>query len=81
MKDYIAARATKVASYMISTKSTIRQTAKVFYVSKSTVFKDTCERLQEINPVLYKEVREVIKFNGDNRYIRGGQATALKFKS
>lgn len=40
MKDYIEERAVEIASYIIETKATVRQTAKKFGVSKSTVHKD-----------------------------------------
>ncbi len=40
MKDYIEERAIEVASYMIEAKATVRQTAKKFGISKSTVHKD-----------------------------------------
>ncbi len=37
MKDYIAERVILLANYMIETKATVRQTAKKFGISKSTV--------------------------------------------
>ncbi len=37
MKEYIANRALAIAEYMVKTKCTVRQAAKVFKVSKSTV--------------------------------------------
>lgn len=37
MKDYIEERAIEIASYIIEKKATVRQTAKEFGVSKSTV--------------------------------------------
>ena len=40
MKDYIEERAIEVASYMIEARATVRQTAKKFGISKSTVHKD-----------------------------------------
>ena len=40
MKDYIEERAIEVASYMIAAKATVRQPAKKFGISKSTVHKD-----------------------------------------
>ncbi|MCI5994472.1 MAG: sporulation transcriptional regulator SpoIIID [Blautia sp.] len=40
MKDYIEERAIDIAHYIISEKATVRQTAKKFGVSKSTVHKD-----------------------------------------
>ncbi|OUN93162.1 stage III sporulation protein E [Blautia sp. An46] len=40
MKDYIEERAIEIANYIIEEKATVRQTAKKFGVSKSTVHKD-----------------------------------------
>ena len=37
VKDYIEERAVEVAGYIIETKATVRQTAKQFGISKSTV--------------------------------------------
>ena len=37
MRDYIEERAIEIANYIIQEKTTIRQTAKKFGVSKSTV--------------------------------------------
>ena len=56
MKDYIEERAIEIADYIIATNATVRQAAKKFGVSKSTVHKDCVERLQEINPSLASEV-------------------------
>ena len=50
MRDYIEERATQLAYYIIEHKATVRQTAKVFNVSKSTAHKDVTTRLMEINP-------------------------------
>ena len=52
MRDYIEERATQLAYYIIEHKATVRQTAKVFNVSKSTAHKDVTARLMEINPEL-----------------------------
>ena len=49
MKDYIEERAVELAYYIIKTKSTVRQTARCFGISKSTVHKDITERLEEIS--------------------------------
>ena len=40
MKDYIEERAIEIADYIIATNATVRQAAKKFGVSKSTVHKD-----------------------------------------
>ena len=55
MKDYIEERVMEVAKYIIDSKATIRKTAKVFGVSKSTIHKDMTERLPKINPTIAKE--------------------------
>jgi putative DeoR family transcriptional regulator (stage III sporulation protein D) len=47
MRDYIEERATQLAYYIIEHKATVRQTAKVFNVSKSTAHKDVTARLME----------------------------------
>ena len=60
MKDYIERRAMEIAEYIISTQSTVRQTAKKFGVSKSTVHKDVTERLPKLNPPAANEVKKVL---------------------
>ncbi|SNX53537.1 sporulation transcriptional regulator SpoIIID [Thermoanaerobacterium sp. RBIITD] len=81
MKDYIEERTIEIAKYIIKNKSTVREAAKVFGVSKSTVHKDVTERLENINPELFKEVKEVLEKNKAERHIRGGNATKRKYKS
>lgn len=79
MKAYIEERAVEIAKYIIGNNTTVRQTAKKFGVSKSTVHKDVSERLQYINPVLAGEVRKVLEVNKAERHIRGGMATKEKY--
>ena len=50
MKDYIEERAVEIAVYIIENNATVRQTAKQFRISKSTVHKDVTDRLLQINP-------------------------------
>lgn len=73
-------RPRKLAQYIIEEKSTVRSTAAVFGVSKSTVHKDVSVRLAKIDPVLYREVSRVLATNKSERHIRGGNATRLKYK-
>lgn len=40
MKEYIEKRAVAIANYIIEHNATVRQTAKKFGISKSTVHKD-----------------------------------------
>ncbi|KYO65375.1 MULTISPECIES: sporulation transcriptional regulator SpoIIID [Thermovenabulum] len=79
MKDYMRERVLAIASYIIETKATVRQAAKVFGVSKSTVHKDITERLSEINPIKALKVKEILEFNKAERHIRGGKATKKKY--
>ena len=79
MKDYIEERVLELARYIIETGSTVRSTATKFRISKSTVHKDITERLQEINPGLAAEVKEVLDNNKAERHIRGGMSTKEKY--
>ena len=79
LKDYIEERATNIARYTIENNATVRQTAKQFGISKSTVHKDVTERLAQINPGLAKEARKVLDVNKSERHIRGGLATREKY--
>ncbi|KXG76272.1 sporulation transcriptional regulator SpoIIID [Thermotalea metallivorans] len=81
MKDYIEERALEIAEYIINKKATVRQTAKVFGVSKSTVHKDVTERLPKINPLVANQVKGILDNNKAERHIRGGKATKLKYRS
>ena len=80
MKSHIEERAIVVAKYILERNTTVRQTAKTFGVSKSTIHKDVTERLEEINPSLAKEVKMVLEKNKSERHIRGGIATKLKYE-
>ena len=79
MKDYIEERAVEIANYIIETRATVRQAAKKYGISKSTVHKDSTERLETINPALARQVREVLDINKSERHIRGGLATKEKY--
>ncbi|MBD5394515.1 MAG: sporulation transcriptional regulator SpoIIID [Lachnospiraceae bacterium] len=79
MKDYIEERAIDIANYIIENNATVRQTAKQFGISKSTVHKDVTERLMQINPALAGEARKVLDVNKSERHIRGGMATKEKY--
>ncbi len=79
MKEYIERRAEEVARYIVRSNATVRETAKRFGISKSTVHKDITERLLKIDPVLAKEARKVLEINKSERHIRGGMATRAKY--
>jgi len=79
MNGYIANRAALLAAYIIEHGATVRETAKQFGVSKSTVHKDVTERLKYLNFALYTNVKAVLDNNKEERHIRGGNATREKY--
>ncbi|MCM1258319.1 MAG: sporulation transcriptional regulator SpoIIID [Roseburia sp.] len=79
MKSYIEERAMDIARYIVENNATVRQTAKKFGISKSTVHKDVTERLPQINPSLAQKARKVLDINKSERHIRGGLATREKY--
>ena len=81
MQNYIRKRAVKVGKYIVRTSATVRKTADVFGISKSTVHKDVSERLPRINKQLAEEVSKVMEKNKAERHIRGGDATRQKYMS
>ncbi len=79
MKNYIEERAAMFANYIIDTGATVRKTAKHFNISKSTVHKDVVERLTAVDPLLAAQAKAVLQENKQERHIRGGLATKLKY--
>ena len=80
MKGNIEERVCRLASYIIENRATVRDAAKKFGISKSTVHKDITYRLKKQDLILYEQVREVLKINKMERHIRGGQATREKYR-
>ena len=79
MKSYIEERAVEIAKYIIDNNATVRQTAKQFGISKSTVHTDVTARLSQVTPTLAREARKVLDVNKSERHIRGGLATREKY--
>ena len=80
MRDDLERRARELAVYLIERRTTIRDAAKHFSVSKSTVHKDLSERLREIDRSLYVQVKEILEQNKAERHRRGGDATKRKYQ-
>jgi len=80
MRDYIMERVLSAAEYTLDNHSTVRETAKVLKVSKSTVHNDLTDRLPKIDPQMASEVHGVLMANKAERHIRGGEATRLLFR-
>ena len=80
MRDDLERRARDLAVYLIERRTTIRDAAKHFSVSKSMVHKDLSERLERIDRTLYAQVKEILEQNKAERHIRGGDATRRKYQ-
>lgn len=79
MNKQIISRVKEIADYIINTKSTIREAAKKYSISKSTVHKDLTERLLEIDKDRYSKVDEIFKNHLEIRHIKGGESTKKKY--
>ena len=78
MKGNMEQRACDEAVYIIECRGTVRDAARKFGISKSTVHKDISQRLPLFN--LYLQVKAVLEENKAQRHIRGGLATRRKYK-
>ena len=81
MKSDTDNRALILGRYIADTGATVRQCAKEYGISKSTVHTDVTERLVSIDRNLCEKVRRVLDKNKTERHIRGGEATRKKFKA
>ena len=79
MQEYIQKRVLEISNYIIESSATVRQTATVFGVSKSTVHKDVTERLPLINEFIAAQVKDILENNKAEPHLRGGMATKLKY--
>lgn len=80
MIDTVEQRAQLLGVYIAEEGATVRQAARQFGISKSTVHKDVSTRLRRLNPALYREVRAILDTNKSERHIRGGMATKKKYE-
>ena len=79
MKGDPEERAVEVGRYIAASGATVRAAARVFGVSKSTVWKDQA-RLRRLYPGLWAEVQAVLRKNKAERHLRGGEATRQKYR-
>lgn len=73
-------RAEQLGMYILENNSTIRKTATRFNLSKSTVHNDLSKRLKYENYDMYKKVKILLNKNFNEKHIRGGVSTKLKYK-
>ena len=79
MDKYIIDRIKQEADQILLTKMTIREIAKLYGISKSTVHKDLNERLLEIDPAKHEQIKEIFQEHIEVRHIRGGESTKRKY--
>ena len=79
MSTYIIKRVLNIANHIIDTKETIRETAKKFNISKSTVHKDLQERLSQIDITKYNKIKKIMDEHIETRHIKGGESTRQLF--
>ncbi|MDY3864284.1 MAG: sporulation transcriptional regulator SpoIIID [Eubacteriales bacterium] len=75
------ARCVVLGEYLAQNRTTVRQAAAVFGVSKSTVHKDVTETLRFVNQPLWRQVQDVLQQNKEERHLRGGEATRIKYSA
>ena len=68
-----------LGEYLVEHQATVRSAAQVFGISKSTVHKDVTHTLGRVNPALHAEVQSLLNKNKQERHLRGGEATRLKY--
>ena len=69
------------ARYMIENRATVRETANAMGMPKSTVHEHLRRDLEKVDPILYTWVLEILEKNKDERAVRGGEATRLKYEA
>ena len=79
MDESIRLRCLTIAAYMIEHHATVRQAARVFGISKSSVHKDMGERLPHIDQRLSNQVSALMCYNKAVRHLRGGAATKARY--
>lgn len=79
MYEDVCLRTIEYANYIIENKATIRATAKVFGVAKSSVHYDLKNRLKYYDEELYMRVKKILQDNFNEKHIRGGLATKQKY--
>jgi len=72
-------REEQFAIYIIDNNSTIRKCADYFKISKSTVHNDLSKKLIKTNRFLYFQVYKILNKNLEERHLRGGNSTRIKY--
>lgn len=79
MNQILKQRAVSLGQHIVKTNQTVRQTAFVYGISKSTVHNDVSKKLKKIDFALYQKVQEILAKNFAEKHIRGGLSTKERF--
>ena len=79
MNYNIKERVLMEAKHILKTHDTIRKTAKIYGVSKSTVHNDVSRKLRYIDGALFKKMQKILQENFEEKHIRGGNATRERY--
>ena len=79
IKDRLDERALLLAQYLTERQTTVRNAARAFGISKSTVHKDMLERLPKLDSMLSRQVAALMGYNKAVRHLRGGAATRRRY--
>lgn len=55
------------AKWFLENRSSIREVARDFFYSPMTVYRDLTMKLKVLDPELYNQVQELLKYNKDHR--------------
>ena len=80
MTKQINDRVLQEAKYINFTHDTVRKTASIYGVSKSTVHHDMAVKLEYIDRELYLKINKILQENFQEKHIRGGFATKRKYQ-
>lgn len=80
MRDLVGKpRCEEIGEYIADTGKTVRDAARFFGISKSTVHKDVTKNLYAVNRSLFETVQRILQKNKSERHLRGGEATRQKY--
>lgn len=79
MRNDIKERVILAANLLIDNNSNIRDIAKQLGYSKSTIHIDLSIRLKELNSELFQKIKTIFINNQNEKHLRGGLSTKLKY--
>lgn len=79
MNKIIEKRIYDEVDYIVNTKCTVREIAKKFNISKSTVHKDLQERLKDLNKAVHNKIIKIFREHIEVRHLKGGESTRKRY--